>query len=370
MRSGSALLRLRRPALPHYLQGGYTARRKKRWVATFFARRTVRFIAVLLTITVVSFLFLGLIPGNPVEILLGEHATQSDIARLTQQLQLDQPWYVRLGAYLVQVAHGDLGRSLADHTPVADKLLTAFPATIELALAAMLLAVAIGIPAGIVAALHHRKPLDAIVSAAALAGISVPVFWLGWMLLYLLAYEPSRAGIDLFPIGGRISIRYDVPVHTHFMTIDALIAGGWPAWSDAMRHLVLPALTLSTIPMAIVAKMTRAGMLDVLQADYMRTARAKGLGAFPVTVKHGLRNALIPIVTVIGLQTGLLLGGAVLTESIFSWPGVGRLAFEAISNRDYPLIDGCILLFAATFVVVNLIVDLLYAALDPRIRYA
>ena len=326
--------------------------------------------AVLITITVVSFLFLGLIPGNPVEILLGEHASRADIVRLTHELQLDRPWYVRLGAYLVQVAHGNLGNSLADHVPVLQKLFEYFPATVELALAAMVVAISIGVPAGITAALHHRKPLDTLVSIAVLLGVSVPVFWLGWMLLFLLAYEPTRAGLDLFPIGGRISIRYDIPVHTHFLTIDALLAGNWQAFGDVLRHLCLPAITLGTIPLSIVAKMTRAGMLEVLRTDYIRTARAKGLGEFAVVVKHGLRNAMIPIVTVIGLQTGLLLGGAVLTESIFAWPGVGRLAFEAISNRDYPLINGAILLFAATFVIVNLGVDLLYAALNPRIRYA
>jgi peptide/nickel transport system permease protein len=339
-------------------------------VARFLAQRALRFVAVLFTITVVSFLFLGLIPGNPVEILLGEHATRADIIRLTHDLRLDQPWYDRLAAYLVQVAHGDLGNSLADHLPVAQKLAAYFPATIELALAAMLVAIALGIPAGIVAALNHRKPIDTLVSTGVLLGVSVPVFWLGWMLLYLLAYEPTRAGLDLFPVGGRMSLRYDIPLHTHFMTLDALLAGNAQAFGDVLRHLFLPAITLGTIPLSIIAKMTRAGMLEVLRTDYIRTARAKGLGPLAVVIKHGLRNAMIPIVTVIGLQTGFLLSGAVLTESIFAWPGVGRLAFEAISNRDYPLIDGCILLFATTFVIVNLIVDLLYAALNPRIRYA
>ena len=336
----------------------------------FFAQRFARFVAVLLAITVVSFAFLGAIPGNPVQVLLGEHASRSDVLLLTRQLQLDKPWYVRLGAYLVQVAHGNLGASLADHQPVLQKLADYFPATIELALAAMVVAIIIGVPAGIIAALNHRKPLDTLVSSGALLGVSLPVFWLGWMLLFLFAYEPSKAGLDLFPTGGRIDIRYDIPPLTHFMTLDALLSRNWSALGDALRHLVLPAITLGTIPMAIVAKMTRAGMLEVLRTDYIRTAKAKGLGSLAVVLKHGLRNALIPIVTVIGLQTGLLLGGAVLTESIFSWPGVGRLAFEAISNRDYPLINGAVLLFATTFVIVNLCVDLLYAALDPRIRYA
>ena len=339
-------------------------------MASFLTQRVLRFIAVLFVITAVSFLFLHLIPGNPVEILLGEHATHADVVALTKQLKLDQPWYVQYAAYLWNLAHGDLGRSLADNIPVTLKLKTYFPATIELAFAAMLVSIVVGVPAGIIAAIYHRRIIDTMTTVLALIGVSVPVFWLGWMMLWLFAYEPSKIGINLFPLAGRLSIRYDVPVHTHFVTIDALLAGNWAAFGDALHHLILPALTLGTIPMSIIAKMTRAGMLEVLQADYIRTARAKGLSGFAVVVKHGLRNALIPIVTVVGLQTGFLLGGAVLTESIFAWPGVGRLAFEAISNRDNPLINGSILLFAATFVLVNLIVDILYAVLNPRIRYA
>ena len=339
-------------------------------VASFLGARAIRFAAVLITITVVSFLFLHLIPGNVVQILLGEHATRTDIARLTHELKLDRPWYEQLGAYLWQVAHGNLGRSLADNVPVSSKLMQYFPATVELAVAAMCFAVIVGIPSGILAALNHRTVLDTAINIAVLVGVSVPVFWLGWMLLFLFAYEPSRAGVDVFPIGGRLSLRFDVPAHTHLMTIDALLAGNGAAFLDALRHLALPALTLGTIPLAIVSKMTRASMLEVQHTDYMRTARAKGLGNYAVVVHHGLRNALIPIVTVVGLQTGLLLGGAVLTEHIFAWPGVGRLAFEAISNRDSPLVNGSILLFAATFVLVNLLIDVLYAVLNPRIRYA
>jgi len=339
-------------------------------VASFLAQRFLRFVAVLLTISAVTFLFLHLIPGNPIEILLGEHATHADVVRLTHELKLDQPWYAQYGAFLSQLLRGDLGRSLTDNLPVAAKLGTYFPATVELGVAAMTVAVIFGVPAGIVAALAHRRPLDTATSIGALLGVSVPVFWLGWMLLWLLAYEPSKVGLNLFPLAGRISISYDIPTRTHFMTIDALLAGNFSAFIDALWHLVLPAITLGTIPMAIIAKITRAEMLEVMQTDYIRTARAKGVGDFGVVVKHGLRNALIPIVTVVGLQTGFLLGGAVLTESIFAWPGVGRLAFEAISNRDYPLIIGCVLLFSATFVLVNFIVDVLYALLNPRIRYA
>jgi peptide/nickel transport system permease protein len=338
-------------------------------VASFLAQRFVRLIFVLLTITAVTFLFLHLIPGNPVEILLGQRATHADVVKLTHDLKLDQPWYVQYAAYVAQMLRGDLGRSLTDDLPVAQKLGTYFPATVELGIAAMVVAVLAGVPVGILAAIRHRRPLDTLTSVGALLGVSVPVFWLGWMLLWLLAYEPSKVGLNLFPLAGRISMGYAIPVHTHFVILDALLAGNVAALADALWHLVLPAITLGTIPMSIVAKMTRAEMLEVLQSDYIRTARAKGLGNTTVLVKHALRNALIPIITVVGLQTGFLLGGAVLTESIFAWPGVGRLAFEAISNRDYPLIIGCVLLFSATFVLVNFIVDILYVLFNPRIRY-
>jgi peptide/nickel transport system permease protein len=205
--------------------------------------------------------------------------------------------------------------------------------------------------------------------SAAMLGVSIPVFWLGFMLVYLLAVIPTQWGLNLFPISGRISLTYFVPARTHLVVLDALLAGNGRAALDALWHLVLPAATLGTIPLAIVAKITRSGMLDVLRSDYIRTARAKGVGPQAVVVHHALRNALIPILTVVGLQSGLLLGGAVLTEHIFAWPGVGRLAFDAISNRDMPLINGCVLLFATVFVAVNTAVDLLYAVANPRIRY-
>jgi peptide/nickel transport system permease protein len=335
----------------------------------FIVDRIVRLVFVLLAITITSFLFMHAIPGDPVQLRLGEHATPQEIARLTLRLGLDRPWYVQLGAYLTSVAHGDLGVSIADTQPVAEKLAQYFPATLELTLGAMLVAIVVGIPAGIFAAVGHRSTLDVVTMSAVLLGVSIPVFWLGWMLVYVLAVLPSHFGLDVFPISGRISLNYYVPPRTHLVVIDALLAGNGRAAADAVWHLILPALTLGTIPLAIVAKITRSGMLDVLRSDYIRTARAKGLGQSAVIFKHALRNALIPIITVLGLQTGLLLGGAVLTESIFAWPGVGRLAFDAISNRDMPLINGCMLLFAAVFVVVNTVVDLLYAVANPRIRY-
>jgi peptide/nickel transport system permease protein len=336
----------------------------------FVVDRIVRLVLVLLAITVISFLFLHLIPGDPIAIRLGTHASAQQIAFLTHEYGLDQPWFVQLGKYLIALLHGDLGSSLADTQPVAQKLATYFPATVELTLGAMFVAVIVGIPVGVYAAVRKRSPADVVTMSAVLLGVSIPVFWLGWMLVYALAVLPARGGLDLFPISGRISLSYSIPAHTHLIVVDALLAGNGRAALDALWHLVLPALTLGTIPLAIVAKITRGSMLDVLASDYVRTARAKGLGERTVIVHHALRNALIPIITVLGLQTGLLLGGAVLTESVFAWPGVGRLAFDAISNRDMPVINGCVLLFAGVFVVVNTVVDVLYALANPRIRYA
>ncbi|GAC1659887.1 MAG: ABC transporter permease subunit [Candidatus Elarobacter sp.] len=336
----------------------------------FLLDRLVRLVLVLIAITIVSFLFMHAIPGDPIALRLGEHASPQETAHLRVALGLDRPWFVQLGLYLAAVAHGDLGQSIFDSQPVAQKLGQYFPATMELTLSAMVFAVLVGIPAGVIAAVRHRSVVDALTMSTALLGVSIPVFWLGWLLVYVLAVLPSQHGVNLFPISGRIAVTYFIPARTHLVVVDSLLAGNGRAALDALWHLVLPAVTLGTIPLAIIAKITRSGMLDVLSSDYIRTARAKGLAQRAVVVKHALRNALIPIITVLGLQTGLLLGGAVLTESVFAWPGVGRLAFEAISNRDMPLINGCILLFATVFVVVNAIVDLLYAAANPRIRYS
>ncbi|HVS45884.1 MAG TPA: ABC transporter permease [Verrucomicrobiae bacterium] len=335
----------------------------------FIAERALRLVAVLLAITIVSFLFMKSIPGDPVAIRLGDHASPAQVAALRTAFGLDKPWFVQLGLYLDHAARGDLGRSIIDDQSVLSKLSQYFPATIELAMAAMIVAIALGVPIGIVAALRWRTSVDAAATSLALLGVSIPVFWLGWMLVYLLSVVPSHWGLNLFPVSGRLSLQYDVRPITHLLVLDALLEGNLRAAGDALWHLALPALTLGTIPLAIVAKVTRSGMLEVLRSDYVRTARAKGLSEWAVVVRHALRNALVPIITVIGLQTGLLLGGAVLTENVFAWPGVGRLAFDAISNRDMPVVNGCILLFAGAFVVVNALVDVLYAAANPRIRY-
>jgi peptide/nickel transport system permease protein len=338
-------------------------------VTRFIVQRALRLAAVLVAITIVSFLFMKAIPGDPVTVRLGDHASPAQVAALRRAFGLDKPPLVQLGLYLEHAARGDLGRSTIDDQSVVSKLTQYFPATFELTTAAMLVAIGLGVPIGILAALHRRTGVDAAVMSFALLGVSIPVFWLGWMLVYLLGVVPSHWGLNLFPVSGRLSMQYDVRPITHLLVLDAVLEGNLRAAGDALWHLILPAITLGTIPMAIVAKITRSGMLDVLQSDYVRTARAKGLGEWAVVVRHALRNALVPILTVIGLQAGLLLGGAVLTENVFAWPGVGRLAFDAISNRDMPVVNGCILLFAAAFVIVNALVDVLYAAVNPRIRY-
>ncbi len=329
----------------------------------------MRLVAVLFAITVASFAFLHAIPGDPVALRLGDHAAPEQVAQMRAQLGLDKPVAVQLGLYLWALLHGDLGRSIEDFQPVLVKLGEYFPATVELSLGALLFAIAAGVPLGVLAAVRKGSVLDVGASVVSLVGVSIPVFVLGFVLIYVFAVLPSYAGLDLFPISGRISLAYDVPARTHLVVLDALLAGNGRAALDALHHLVLPAITLGTIPLAIVAKITRSGMLEVLRSDYVRTARAKGLGPTAVVFGHALRNALIPILTVVGLQTGLLLGGAILSESVFAWPGVGRLAFEAVSNRDFPLINGCVLLFAVIFVVVNTLVDVLYAVANPRIRY-
>ncbi len=324
---------------------------------------------MLFAITLASFAFIHAIPGDPVVLRLGDHAAPEQVAALRAQLGLDKPLGVQLALYLWALLHGDLGRSIDDFQPVLLKLAQYFPATIELTIAALLFAVLAGIPLGVLAATRRGTAIDAGASIVSLLGVSVPVFVLGFLLIYVFAVLPGHLGLDLFPISGRISLTYYVPARTHLIVLDALLAGNVPAMLDALHHLVLPAITLGTIPLAIIAKITRSGMLEVLRSDYVRTARAKGLAPGAVVIGHALRNALIPILTIVGLQTGLLLGGAILTESVFAWPGVGRLAFEAVSNRDLPLVNGCVLLFAAVFVTVNTLVDLLYAVANPRIRY-
>jgi peptide/nickel transport system permease protein len=266
--------------------------------------------------------------------------------------------------YFGNVLHGDLGVSVVRGDPVTTDLLRRFPATVELALAAIVLAIAFGIPIGIGSAVWRNSLLDSLARLGALTGVSMPIFWLGLMLAWFFGVQ-----LRVLPTGFRLQSGTTFVPWTNFVMLDATLQGDWPALADALRHLVLPALALATIPLAIIARMTRASMLDVLSREYIRTAEAKGLSRRAVILRHALRNALLPVLTVIGLQVGHLLAGAILTETIFSWPGIGLWVYESIESRDYAIVQGASLFIAAIVVVVNLVTDLLYAAVDPRIKY-
>lgn len=321
-------------------------------------------VPTLLGVTLVAFALIRLIPGDPIEIMVGERRLDpAQHAALMKRMGLDQPLPTQYFNYLGQLAKGDLGQSLVTREPVADEFKVLFPATVELAGSALLLALLLGLPLGMAAALKRGSWFDQLVMATATVGNSMPVFW--WGLVLIMAFS---VGLEWTPVSGRIGIEYDVPFVSGFMLVDAALSDETGAWWSALLHLVLPAVVLGTIPMAVIARMTRSAMLEVLREDYMRTARAKGLSPTRVVLHHGLRNALIPIVTVLGLQVGSLLGGAVLTETIFSWPGIGKWLIDAIARRDYPVVQAGILISALIFIGVNLAVDLLYGVVNPRMR--
>ncbi len=332
-------------------------------MGTYVLRRILALVIVLFGVSFIAFYFVHLIPGDPAVTLLGERATTESIARVREQLGLDDPLPIQYARFLGRLAQGDLGRSIRTNNPVSDDFGSRFPATVELTIAAMLLAVVIGVPAGVFAAIRRNSIFDILSTSLALVGISMPIYWLGLMLVWFFAIQ-----LKILPPGGRIDSDVQLQVITNYFVVDSIITGNWRALGNVLEHLVLPALALSTVPMAIIARMTRSAVLEVLGQDYVRTARAKGLFERAVITRHVLKNAALPIVTVVGLEVGLLLGGAVLTESIFSWPGIGRWIYDAVQLRDYPVIQAMIMVIAGIFVVVNLIVDLLYAVLDPRIR--
>ncbi len=356
----------------------------------YIIRRILLLIPVLLGISVVTFGMLRLIPGDPALVMLGERATTERVAEFREKMGLDQPIHVQYLRYMRDLVRLDLGRSITSNRPVIEEIAQRFPATLELTLGAMAFAILFGITAGIIAAYKHNSLLDVSVMFVALLGVSMPIFWLGLMLAYLFAFKlhwlpPSSritVGIELLPlvqawgldgtlVGAplRHALRALLDFLSGFYLLDALLTGNWEALWDVTKHLLLPSVALGSIPMAIIARMTRSGLLDVLGEDYIRTARATGLRERAVLFSHALRNALLPIVTVIGLQLGLLLGGAILTETIFSWPGLGRLVVNRILARDYPAVQGSVIVIALTFVVINLIIDISYAYLDPRIHY-
>lgn len=332
----------------------------------FILRRLLLLIPILLGVTVMIFLFIRLLPGDPASAILGERGTPEAIERVRNALGLDRPLYEQYFEYLSGLVRFDLGTSFLSGRDVGDDFLQRFPATIELSAAALLFALSLGIPLGMLTAKRRGSWIDTAGTVISLIGISIPIFFLGLMLKWVFAVE-----LGILPDSGRISlIDYNIPRVTNFMTVDAALAGQWDGVADALRHLILPGIALGTIPLAIIMRITRASVIDVLNEDYVRTANAKGLPSGIVDNRHVLRNALLPVVTVIGLQTGLLLGGAILTETIFGWGGVGKWIYDAVINNDYQVIQSGVLLLALIFVLVNLIVDVSYAFLNPRIRYS
>jgi peptide/nickel transport system permease protein len=329
----------------------------------FVVRRLLLLIPILVGLSILVFLWIRALPGGPAQALLGERATAQAIQQIEREYGLDKPIYVQYTRYVSTVLHGNFGQSVTTRRDVTTELKQKFPATVELALAAMLFSVVFGIPLGFFAAKRYGGVFDNFSLVASLIGVSIPVFFLGIILKYVFAVQ-----LGLLPTVGRIDVLIELDHPTNFYLIDALIAGDVHAFLDVSKHLILPAIALGSIPLAIIARITRAAVLDVQNEDYVRTARAKGMAPGIVDRRHVLRNAMLPIVTVIGLQVGFLLAGAVLTETVFAWPGIGTWLVDAIESRNYPVLQGGILFVALVFVLVNLLVDISYAFLNPRIR--
>jgi dipeptide transport system permease protein len=333
----------------------------------FLFQRLALTIPTFLALMFITFVMIRMVPGDPIEARRGERGISPERhAELLKEMGLDQPVWQQFLDYAGGILQGDFGTSIVSKTPILTEFLTLFPATLELTFFAMLFATLIGVPAGVFAAARRGGIYDQTLMGVALAGYSMPIFWWGLILILLMSNT-----LGLTPVSGRVDlIKFYYPAVTGFAIIDALLSGEKGAFKDALHHLILPAIVLGTVPLAVIARMTRSSMLEVLEEDYVRTARAKGLSAARVIGVHALRNALIPVVTSIGLQVGTLLAGAVLTETIFSWPGVGKWLIDSIGRRDYPALQGGILLIATCVIVVNLIVDLLYGFINPRIRHA
>ncbi len=316
-------------------------------------------------VTLLTFALIRLVPGDPVELLVGERGIDpARHAMLRAELGLDKPMLVQYGIYINNVLHGNLGRSIVTKEPVLKEFLALFPATIEISVCAIVFSLVIGIPVGILAAVRRGSTFDYVSMGVSLTGYSMPIFW--WALLLILLFSVN---LGWTPVSGRISVLYYFEPITGFMLVDSLLSGEKGAFASALRHLVLPSVALGTIPLAIVARMTRSSMLEVLHEDYIRTARAKGLAPMRIIFLHALRNALIPVITVVGLAVGVLFAGAILTETIFAWPGVGKWLVESVRRRDYPVLQGGVLLVATVIMLVNLLVDVLYGLVNPRIRH-
>lgn len=330
----------------------------------YIIRKLLLLIPVLFGVSLATFVVMHLFTTDPAEIILGQHATVERAAALREEMGLNKPIYVQFGDYMVSAVHGDLGKSVITKTSITDELMRRFPATVELALAAICIATVLGITLGTISAVRQNSIFDYGTMVVALMGVSMPIFWLGLMMIIIFSVT-----LGWLPSSGRIAIGMMPDNITGLYLLDSILTGNMESFSDAFQHLIMPALALGSYSTAIIARMTRATMLETIRQDYIRTARAKGLSERVVILKHGLRNAMIPVVTVIGLQVGSLLGGAVLTETVFSWPGIGSYVVEGIMASDYPRVQGAVLLIGTIFVVVNLIVDILYSYLDPRIQH-
>lgn len=332
----------------------------------FILKRLGTVIPTFIGITLLTFTLIHMIPGDPIEIMAGERGISPERhAALMAELGLDQPIWMQYFSYVGGVLQGDLGNSLITKKPVLQEFFELFPATVELAFLAAIFAIVVGLPAGIIAAVKRGSIFDHSVMGISLTGYSMPIFW--WALLLMLVFSVN---LGWTPVSGRIDVSLWIEHVTGFMLIDSLLSNEPGAFSSALHHLILPAIVLGTIPLAVIARMTRSSMLEVLGEDYIRTARAKGLAPWRVIVIHALRNALIPVITVIGLQVGILLSGAILTETIFAWPGIGKWLIESIGRRDYPVVQGGILIIATLIIIVNLLVDIVYGVVNPRIRHA
>src|ERR671919_756540 len=332
-------------------------------MAKFVVRRLLLLVPILFGLSVVLFVWLRALPGGPAAALLGERATPEAVARIQELYGLNEPWYVQYWKFLTRAVVLDFGNSTRTNRPVIDEMLRVFPATIELALAALIFAIGLGIPLGYLAARKYGRSLDNLTVAGSLIGVAIPVFFLAYILKYVFAVR-----LGWLPPSGRQDPRLSTEHPTGFYVLDGLITGNWAALWDSLAHLILPAIALGSIPLAIIVRITRASVLDVVHEDYVRTAEAKGLWQRTITRRHVLRNALLPVVTVIGLQAGLLFSGAVLTETVFAFDGVGHYVYQAITVRDYAVLQGFILVIAAGYVLINLAVDVSYGLIDPRVR--
>lgn len=330
----------------------------------YIAKRLAMLIFVLIGVSIITFILVRAAPGDPAVNLAGQHANEQILENIRDKYHLNEPMFTQYYYWINMVVHGDLGRSIVSHDSVLSEITTRLPMTLELSLFSLTIAVIVGVIAGIISAVRQYSKVDYTVMFGALFGVSMPVFWLGIMMIYIFSIK-----LGITPVQGRIDIGIPLQKITGMYVLDSVLTLNWAAFVSSVKHIILPSIALATIPMATIARMTRSSMLEVLRQDFIRTERAKGLSERAVIYKHAMKNALIPVVTVIGMNIGILMGGAVLTETIFTLPGIGKYIYDAIMAYDYPVIQGFTLFFATVFVLINLATDLLYGYIDPRIRY-